>query len=94
MRRKKWVLGRWYKLRGGNVVRKASPSRRPNPWATLNIRAEHYTMLRELAEFHQCTMGAVAMALIQEEFIRQVATTDPEKARQLEEEYGPQYKLS
>lgn len=51
-------------------------------------------MLRELAEFHQCTVGAAVMALVQDEFIRQLAVTDPEKARQLEEEYGPQYRNS
>jgi hypothetical protein len=49
-------------------------------------------MLRELAEFHNCTIGAAAMALIQTEFVRQLAETDPEKARQLEEEYGPIFK--
>jgi hypothetical protein len=51
-------------------------------------------MLRELAEFHRCTIGSAAMALIQAEFIRQLAQTDPEKARLLEEEYGPQYKYA
>lgn len=51
-------------------------------------------MLRELAEFHRCTIGSAAMALIQAEFIRQLAQSDPEKARLLEEEYGPQYKYA
>jgi hypothetical protein len=71
-----------------------SPSRRETPWVSLTIRAEHYAMLRELAEFHQCTIGAAAMALIQAEFIRQLAESDPEKAKQLEEEYGPQVKYA
>jgi hypothetical protein len=71
-----------------------SPSRRNVPWVTLTIRAEHYAMLRELAEFHRCTIGSAAMALIQAEFIRQLAQSDPEKARLLEEEYGPQYKYA
>lgn len=49
-------------------------------------------MLRELAEFHECTISAATMALIQTEFLRQLAQTDPEKARKLEEEYGTVYK--
>lgn len=32
------------------------------------------------------------MALIQDEFVRQLAQSDPEKARQIEEEYGSQFK--
>jgi len=86
----KWVNGRYTKRL--KARKWTTPSRREVPWVSLTIRAEHYAMLRELAEFHQCSMGAAAMALIQTEFIRQVAETDPEKARQLEEEYGPQYR--
>jgi hypothetical protein len=89
------ICGKWVKpasQRRRKYKAPPSPSRRETPWVTLTIRAEHYAMLRELAEYHQCTISAAAMALIQEEFIRQVAETDPEKARKLEEEYGPQYK--
>lgn len=85
------ICGKWVGSRKRRKP-KPSPSRRLTPWVTLTIRAEHYAMLRELAEFHNCTMGTAAMALIQTEFIRQLAETDPEKARQLEEEYGPLYK--
>lgn len=81
-----WVKGRRHKRIKGK--RPTSPSRREVPWVTLTIRSEHYAMLRELADFHQCSIGTAAMALIQAEFIRQVAQTDPEKARQLEEEYA------
>lgn len=51
-------------------------------------------MLKELADFHDCTISAATMALIQEEFLKQLAVTDPEKARKLEEAYGPIYKHS
>lgn len=91
MRYKK-LCGRRIKPRKPRLKIDPSPSRRMTPWVTLTIRAEHYAMLRELAEFHNCTIGAAAMALIQTEFVRQLAETDPEKARQLEEEYGPQFK--
>jgi len=87
------------KIAGKRVRRKKpgykpppSPSRRDVPWVTLTVRAEHYAMLRELAEFHRCTISAAAMALIQEEFINQVAQTDPVKAQQLREAYGPQFR--
>jgi hypothetical protein len=86
------LCGRYKRPRKPVINPEPSPSRRKTPWATLTIRAEHYAMLRELAEFHNCTIGAAAMALIQTEFVRQLAETDPEKARQLEEEYGPIFK--
>lgn len=89
----KRIAGRWYRKEPKKMTQnESSPSRRRIPWATLTIRMEHYAMARELAEFHRCAIGAVVMALIQDEFIRQLAVTDPEKARQIEEEYGPQYK--
>lgn len=84
------IGGRWAKPKKLNAPK--SPSRRETPWVTITIRAEHYAMLRELAEFHECTISAATMALIQTEFLRQLAQTDPEKARKLEEEYGTVYK--
>ena len=45
-----------------------SPSRRHTPWTTLTIRSEHYAMLRELADLYECTIGQVAMDLIEREF--------------------------
>ena len=81
-----WVRG--VKHRRPKIKKPTSPSRREAPWVSITIRAEHYAMLRELSELYKCSVGRVVMTLVQEEFIRHVAQTDPEKARQLEEEYA------
>lgn len=86
------IAGKWVKPVAGSYKKKEFSTRHHPNWVSVTIRAEHFVMLRELADFHKCTASAAAMALIQDEFIRQLAVSDPEKARQLEEEYGPLYK--
>lgn len=68
------------------LKRPKSPSERKTPWVTLTVRAEHYTMLRELSEYNKCTIGMAAMILIEAEFMRVLHTVDPEKAKQIEKE--------
>lgn len=68
------------------LKRPKSPSQRKTPWVTLTIRAEHYTMLRELAEYNKCTISLAAMVLIEAEFMRVLNTVDPEKVKQIEHE--------
>jgi len=87
------INGKWTKRRSKRTKgTDPSPAYRNTPWVTVIIRAEHYVMLKELADFHSCTISAAAMSLIQEEFLKQLAVTDPEKARKLEEAYGAIYK--
>ena len=73
------------------VKRPPSPSRRDTPWVTLTIRAEHYAMLRELSEYNECTICTAAMILIEAEFMRVLALSDPEKARKIEDEIKEKY---
>jgi hypothetical protein len=88
-----WAFGKRRKRRRSRKkARKVlSPSRRETPWATLTIRAEHYAMLRELSEFNDCTIGMAAMVLIETEFLRVLALSDPEKARKIEDEIREMY---
>ena len=73
------------------VKRPPSPSRRDTPWVTLTIRAEHYAMLRELSEYNECTISTAAMILIEAEFMRVLALSDPVKARKIEDEIKEKY---
>jgi hypothetical protein len=45
-----------------------SPSRRKDPWMTVSLRAETYTMVRELADFNDKSCGEVIRDIVEKEF--------------------------
>jgi hypothetical protein len=46
----------------------SSPANRKEAWVTIMIRSTFYAMLRELAEFHNITIGQAAMFAIEKDF--------------------------
>ena len=67
--------------------RPASPRARTKPWLTVIIRAEHYAMLRELGKYYRVPIGKMASSLIVDRFLTLLRESDPEAAKQLEEEH-------
>ena len=65
---------RRHKQRGAKPT---APIDNPNKWATLIIRSEHYSMLRELALYYDRTIGQTAMTLIADEFNKLLKEVDP-----------------
>lgn len=62
------------------VNKPTSPSARHEPWVTIIIRKAHYKMLREMATYHDLTIGKAAMKCIEQEFNALLKTVDPEAA--------------
>ena len=72
---------------GATYKRPASPRARTKPWLTVIIRAEHYAMLRELGKYYRVPIGKMASSLILDRFLTLLRESDPEAAKQLEEEH-------
>ena len=52
------------KKKPAKYVPPLSPAYRKTPWVSVSVRAEHYTMLRELGEFYEKPMTSVIATLI------------------------------
>lgn len=72
---------------GAVYKRPAAPRARTKPWLTVIIRAEHYAMLRELGKYYRVPIGKMASSLILNRFLTLLRESDPEAAKQLEEEH-------
>ena len=72
---------------GATYKRPASPRARTKPGLTVIIRAEHYAMLRELGKYYRVPIGKMASSLIVDRFLTLLRESDPEAAKQLEEEH-------
>ena len=72
---------------GATYKRSASPRARAKPWLTVIIRAEHYAMLRELGKYYRVPIGKMASSLILNRFLTLLRESDPQAAKQLEEEH-------
>lgn len=81
----------WRKRRPKGYVAPLSPSKRNSAWVTVVIRVEHHAMLRQLSDLYVASYGNTVMQLIQAEYLRTLALSDPETARQLEEEYNERF---
>lgn len=77
---RKYPLPKWYN-------KPSSPSKRKERWVTLIIRSAHYSMLREMADYQELTIGQAAMEAIEKEFNKMLKEVDPNA-----EEYSPVYK--
>jgi hypothetical protein len=53
----------------------------------VGLRAEHYYMARELAEFYQAPLMRTLGAIVVREYCRVLYKSDPAKAAQIEEAY-------
>jgi|LakMenEpi03Aug12_release.lakeMendotaPanAssembly.Ray.scaffolds.fasta_scaffold457809_2 hypothetical protein len=57
------------------------------PMTAVGLRAEHYYMARELAEFYQAPLMRTLGAIVVREYCRVLYKSDPAKAAQIEEAY-------
>jgi hypothetical protein len=71
------------KLRGARAGAKVKGV----PVTAVGLRAEHYYMARELAEFYQAPLMRTVGAIIVHEYCRVLYKSDPIKAVEIEEAY-------
>jgi hypothetical protein len=74
------------KKKPAKYVPPLSPAYRKTPWVSVSVRAEHYTMLRELGEFYEKPMTSVIATLIATQFVKVLETVDADQAGQLRRE--------
>jgi len=71
------------KKRPEGYIPPPSPSRRPTPWVSVSLRAEHYAMLRELGDFYEATLSSLTATLITDQFLKVLDENHPDQAMQL-----------
>ena len=64
-----------------------SPKDRCTPWVSVTMRAEHYAMLREIAEYFEAPVSKVTATMVVQQYCRLLREVEPVTAQKIIETY-------
>jgi hypothetical protein len=64
-----------------------SSRERSTNWVSVTMRAEHYTMLREVGDFYEAPISKVVATMVVKEYCRLLNDVDPVTAQRIKEAY-------
>ena len=60
-----------------------SPKDRCTPWVSVTMRAEHYAMLREIAEYFEAPVSKVTATMVVQQYCRLLREIEPVTAQKI-----------